>query len=101
MNIRINCELPCCWSLFPVSPCVSRIICWIWIDCFPDYLASILVLFTNEEYVDILYCYGYRDGNTATARRECPLWFPDRHEVDANLLSAVNGQIRETVKVQR
>ncbi|GBP59180.1 hypothetical protein EVAR_53334_1 [Eumeta japonica] len=54
-----------------------------------------------KEYVDILYSYGYCDGDAAAARREYLRRFPDRRTPDNTVFIGMYKQVRETGLVQR
>lgn len=57
--------------------------------------------YSNEEYADIMFCYGYCAGDSAAARREYLRRFPDRREPDVSVFNGVYRRIRETGSVQR
>lgn len=57
--------------------------------------------FTNEEYADIFFCYGYCNGDAAAARREYQTRYPDRRLPDASVFSGIYRRIRETGRAQR
>lgn len=45
--------------------------------------------FSNEEYADIIFCYGYGNGNAEAARREYQERFPTRRIPNAKTFSSV------------
>ncbi|KAG8264864.1 hypothetical protein J6590_004897, partial [Homalodisca vitripennis] len=45
--------------------------------------------FSNEEYADIMFCYGYAHGNAEAARREYQERFPARRIPNAKTFSSV------------
>lgn len=55
-----------CYSTFPVSLSVTRLLYRIWIDCLPDYSTSVMASFANEEYADILFFHGYPDDDNTS-----------------------------------
>lgn len=57
--------------------------------------------YTNEEYADILFCYGYCNGDAAAARREYLRRFPNRRLPDNTVFIGMYRRIRETGRVQR
>lgn len=52
--------------------------------------------FTNPEYRDLHYIYGFCDGNAAAAVREYGRRFPNRHQPHRSVFTRVNRQIGET-----
>lgn len=54
-----------------------------------------------EEYADILYCYGFADGDAAAARRKYQRRFPNRRLPDVGVFGTTYRRIRETGSVQR
>lgn len=57
--------------------------------------------FENDEYADILYVYGFCDGNSAEARREYQRRFPNRRLPDVSVFGATYRRIRESGSVRR
>ncbi|CAK1587171.1 unnamed protein product [Parnassius mnemosyne] len=57
--------------------------------------------FSNEEYADIFYLYGYCDGDAAAARREYLQRYPNRRPPHVTVFSAVYRRVRGTGNVQR
>ncbi|XP_068622455.1 46 kDa FK506-binding nuclear protein-like isoform X2 [Battus philenor] len=55
--------------------------------------------YSNEEYADILYCYGLSDGNSLQARREYHLRFPNRRLPSHRVFAAAYQRVRETGSV--
>lgn len=60
-----------------------------------------MAAYPNSEYADILYCYGFCDGNAAEARREYQRRFPDRRIPHVTVFSATYRRLSETGSVQR
>ncbi|XP_063539655.1 uncharacterized protein LOC134748795 [Cydia strobilella] len=54
-----------------------------------------------EEYADILYFYGFADGDAAAARREYQRRFPNRRLPDVSVFGETYRRIRESGSVQR
>ncbi|CAG4953734.1 unnamed protein product [Colias eurytheme] len=57
--------------------------------------------FENEEYADILYCYGLCDGDASAARREYAIRFPYRRLPNWSVFGATYRRLRESGRVQR
>lgn len=60
-----------------------------------------MATFTNEEYADILICYGYCNCVSLQARQEYIARFPDRRIPDISVFDGVYRRIRETGFVSR
>lgn len=60
-----------------------------------------MAAFENEEYADIMFCYGFCDGDAAAARRDYQRRFPHRRLPDVAVFSSTYRRIRETGSVQR
>lgn len=56
--------------------------------------------YSNEEYADIVYCYGLCDGNSLQARREYQLRFPNRRLPSHRVFAAAYQRVRETGSIQ-
>lgn len=54
-----------------------------------------MAAYQNEEYADILYCYGFCNGDAAAARREYHQRFPNRRVPDVSVFGATYRRIRE------
>lgn len=48
--------------------------------------------FTNQEYADMHYVYGFCDGNSVAATREYRLRFPNRRQPQHNVFANVHHQ---------
>ena len=59
-----------------------------------------MAAYSNAEYADILYIYGYCDGNASEARREYERRFPNRRIPDARVFSRTYRLIAETGSVK-
>lgn len=57
--------------------------------------------FTNEEYADIIFIYGFCNGDSAAARREYLLRYPNRRTPHVTVFDALYRRIRQTGNVQR
>lgn len=57
--------------------------------------------FSNEEFADILYYYGFCGGDAVAARTEYQLRFPNRRIPSARVFSAVYQRVRESGAVQQ
>lgn len=57
--------------------------------------------FTNEEYADILFCYGFANGVATHARTEYQSRFPQRRLPHVSVFDGVYRRLRETGRVQR
>jgi hypothetical protein len=53
-------------------------------------------LYTNAEYADTHFVYGFCDGNAAAAAREYQLRHPDRRHPERRVFEAVHRRLRET-----
>jgi hypothetical protein len=53
-------------------------------------------MYTNVEYADIHFVYGFCDGNAAAAAREYQLRYPDRRHPERRVFEAVHQRLRET-----
>jgi hypothetical protein len=53
-------------------------------------------MYTNVEYADIHFLYGFCDGNAAAAAREYQLRCPDRRHRERRVFEAVHRRLRET-----
>lgn len=51
--------------------------------------------FSNEEYADMVYVYGFCDGNALEAKREYEIRFPNRRSPDSRTFSRVFRYMRE------
>lgn len=56
--------------------------------------------YSNAEYADMIFCYGFADGNAAAARREYELRFPQRILPSASVFSRVFSRLSQTGSVQ-
>jgi hypothetical protein len=54
-------------------------------------------MYTNAEYADIHFIYGFCDGNAAAAAREYQLRYPDRRHPQRRVFEAVKRRLRGTV----
>lgn len=59
-----------------------------------------MATYTNQEYADILFIYGYCNGNAAEARREYQRRFPNRRIPDARVFATTYRVIAETGSVR-
>lgn len=57
--------------------------------------------YTNEEYADILMCYGYCEGVSSHARAEYIRRYPGRRAPDVSVFDGAYRRLRETGSVQR
>ena len=57
--------------------------------------------FTHEEYADIIYIYGFTDGNAMAAQTEYQRRFPTRRIPDARVFSSALRRLRETGSASR
>lgn len=57
--------------------------------------------FSNEEYADILFCYGYANGVSTRARAEYQSRFPQRRLPHESVFDNTYRRLRETGSVQR
>lgn len=57
--------------------------------------------YSNNEYADIMFCYGFADGNAAAARREYQRRFPDRRLPHVTVFGSTYRRLSETGSVQR
>lgn len=57
--------------------------------------------FTNEEYADILFCYGFANGVSTHARAEYQLRFPQRRLPHESVFDGAYQRLRETGSVRR
>ena len=57
--------------------------------------------FSNPEYADIVFVYGFCDGNAAEAIREYGRRFPDRILPSANVYSRTFNRLSETGTILR
>lgn len=57
--------------------------------------------FTNEEYADIVFCYGFANGVGTHARTEYQSRFPQRRLPHVSVFEGVYRRIRESGSVQR
>ena len=60
-----------------------------------------MAAYSNSEYADILYCYGFCDSNAAEARREYQRRFPNRRIPHISLFGSTYRRISETGSVQK
>lgn len=60
-----------------------------------------MATYTNAEYADILFVYGYCDGNAAEARREYQRRFPNRRIPNVRVFPGTYRAIAETGSVKR
>lgn len=60
-----------------------------------------MATFTNEEYADILLCYGYCNGVSARARDEYIARYPGRRIPDVTVFDGAYRRLRETGSVLR
>ena len=60
-----------------------------------------MATYTNEEYADILFIYGYCDGNAAESRREYQRRFPNRRIPNERVFAGTYRAIAETGSVKR
>ena len=60
-----------------------------------------MAAYSNSEYADILYCYGFCDTNAAEARREYQRRFPNRRIPHISLFGSTYRRISETGSVQK
>lgn len=60
-----------------------------------------MTTFTNEEYADILICYGYCNCVSARARDEYISRYPGRRVPDASVFNRAYRRLRETGTVSR
>lgn len=51
--------------------------------------------FTNEEYADMHFVYGYSNGNAAQAQREYARRFPNRRIPERRTFESVHRRLRE------
>lgn len=58
-------------------------------------------VFSNEEYADILMCYGLCQGNSRAARAEYVQRYPGRRVPDVSVFDGAYRRLRETGSVQR
>lgn len=56
-------------------------------------------MYSNEEYSDMVYMYGFSDGNSAEARREYGRRFPNRNLPSKVTIQRVYERLRETGSV--
>lgn len=57
--------------------------------------------FTNEEYADILFCYGFANGVSMHARAEYQSRFPQRRLPHESVFEGVYQRLRVTVVFER
>lgn len=69
--------------------------------CASDLELLKMAAYTNEEYADMLLCYGYCDGVSSRARAEYTRRFPNRRAPDVSVFDGVYRRIRETGSVSR
>lgn len=60
-----------------------------------------MATYTNEEYADILMCYGFCEGVSSRARGEYILRYPTRRVPDVSVFDGTYRRLRETGSVQR
>lgn len=60
-----------------------------------------MAAYTNAEYADISFVYGYCCGNAAEARREYQIWFPNRRLPNERVFSTTYRNIAEIGSVKR
>lgn len=60
-----------------------------------------MAAFENEEYADIMFCYGFCDGDAVAARTEYARRFPNRRIPNVRVFSGTYRRIRETGSVRR
>jgi len=53
-------------------------------------------VFTHAEYADVVFFYGFCNGNVLAACREYSLRFPDRRVPDSRVFASVYKKMRET-----
>lgn len=85
-----------CFLLFYVTVLIN----WTLI-CASDLELLKMATFTNEEYADILICYGYCNCVSLQARQEYIARFPGRRIPDISVFDGVYRRIRETGSVSR
>ncbi|KAK5641951.1 hypothetical protein RI129_010498 [Pyrocoelia pectoralis] len=60
-----------------------------------------MAAYSNAEYADILFVYGYCDGNAAEARREYERRFPNRRTPNVRVFSTTYRNVAENGSVKR
>ncbi|CAG4974778.1 unnamed protein product [Colias eurytheme] len=60
-----------------------------------------MATYSNEEYVDMLICYGYCNCVSTHARTEYMRRYPDRRVPDVSVFDGVYRRLRETGSVSR
>lgn len=55
-----------------------------------------MATFTNEEYADIIFCYGLCNGDAAAAKREYERRYPNRRAPNDRVFSGTFRRLRET-----
>jgi len=55
-----------------------------------------LHVFTHAEYADMVFVYGFCNGNTLAECREYSLWFPNLRVPDSRVFASVYNKLRET-----
>jgi len=53
-------------------------------------------VFTHAEYADIIFVYGFCNGNALVACTEYSLRFPNRRRSDSRVFASVHNKLRET-----
>ena len=57
--------------------------------------------FSNEEYADIIFIYGFTEGNALAAQEEYQRRFPSRRVSEARVYSNTFRRLRETGTTSR
>ncbi|PZC74303.1 hypothetical protein B5X24_HaOG207995 [Helicoverpa armigera] len=92
-------DLACVSGLFPLR-FVTVLVNWTLIRA-SDLELLTMTTFTNEEYADILICYGYCNCVSARARDEYIARYPGRRVPDVSVFDGVYRRLRETGSVSR
>ena len=58
-------------------------------------------LYSNSEYADMVYLYGFCDGNVNAARREYSARFPNRKLPNKFVFSSTFQRLKETVNANQ
>jgi hypothetical protein len=85
--------VPFCFSVY------VRIYSYTSVDCCADNIVEIFKMphiFTNVEYADMLYVYGFCDGSATAAVEEYRRRFPTRRIPDRRVFSKVFNTLRES-----
>ena len=53
-------------------------------------------IFTHAEYADMLFVYGFCNGNALATCRECSLWFHNRKVPDSRVFASAYNKLHET-----